>query len=183
MKGRFKKQLGLLRDFCRATGLHRSGVREMILLKFLATEHHITAAQFHEKLKKEHRSLDLKTVQSALDLLVGAGLARELRLEDGSLIFEHVFAHRHHDHLICRRCGGMIEFQNPAIEKLQEEVASQHGFVVEDARSGDDPSATGQGKAPRIRPKKSKTKKSTRREISRDRWTQPLETLTLGDRE
>ncbi len=132
MKGRFGKQLDLLRYFCRSMGLHRSGVREMILLKFLAAEHHVTAHDFWERLRRGHRSLDLKTVQSALDLLVGAGLARELRLEDGSLIYEHAFAHRHHDHLICRRCGGMIEFQNPAIEKLQEEVAAQHGFAAED---------------------------------------------------
>ncbi|MFA4973380.1 MAG: transcriptional repressor [bacterium] len=122
----------MLRDFCTSKGLHKSGVREMILLKFLSSEHHITAAEFWEKLKKDHRSLDLKTVQSALCLLVGAGLARELRLEDGSLIYEHAFAHRHHDHLICRRCGEMIEFANPDIEELQEEVAGRHGFVVED---------------------------------------------------
>jgi Fur family ferric uptake transcriptional regulator len=132
MKGRFRKQLEMLSDFCTARGLHRSGVREKILLRFLSSEHHITAAEFWEKLRREHRSLDLKTVQSALDLLVAAGLARELRLEDGSLIYEHAFAHRHHDHLICRKCGRLIEFAEPKIEMMQEDVAARHGFVVED---------------------------------------------------
>ncbi|MBN1282318.1 MAG: hypothetical protein JXA24_00915, partial [Proteobacteria bacterium] len=73
MRARFRRQLSMLRDFCTARGLHRSGLRETILLSFLSSEHHVTAAGFWEKLKAKHRSLDQKTVQSALDLLVGAG--------------------------------------------------------------------------------------------------------------
>jgi Fur family ferric uptake transcriptional regulator len=132
MRKRFKKQLDLLREFCRARGLHRSGVREMILLELLSSEQHVTAHDFWGRLKRKHRSLDPKTVQSTMELLVGAGLAREQRLEDGSVVYEHAFAHRHHDHMICRRCGRMIEFASPEIERMQEQVAGRHGFVEED---------------------------------------------------
>jgi len=76
-------------------------------------------------------STDRKTVQAALDVLVSAGLARQLRLQSGILVYEHAFAHKHHDHLICRRCNTMIEFTNPDIEQLQETVAAKHGFAVE----------------------------------------------------
>ena len=36
----------------------------------------------------------------------------------------------HHDHLICERCGRIIEFVQPRIEELQEELAQRYGFVA-----------------------------------------------------
>ncbi len=112
--------------------MHHSDKREAVLEVFLAAEHHLTAEDLLHQLEGRHISIDLKTVQNALDLMVKAGLAREVRLEDGILVFEHVFAHRHHDHLICRSCGRMIEFVSPTIEQLQDEIAATHNFVVED---------------------------------------------------
>ena len=34
----------------------------------------------------------------------------------------------HHDHLICTKCGKIVEFNNPAIEKMQEKVSSEYNF-------------------------------------------------------
>lgn len=129
---RFQRERHILREFCQAEGLHHSEKREAVLESFLAAEHHITAEDLLRHMEARHISIDLKTVQSALDLMVKAGLARDVRLEDGTLIFEHIFAHRHHDHMICRTCGRMIEFLSPTIERLQDEVAATHNFVVED---------------------------------------------------
>jgi Fur family ferric uptake transcriptional regulator len=38
---------------------------------------------------------------------------------------------RHHDHLVCRSCGRVVEFEYEAIEVLQREVAARHGFTLE----------------------------------------------------
>jgi len=99
---------------------------------FLASEHHLTVEEIWKHLNNRDKGVDPKTVQSALDLMVKAGLAREVRLEDGTICFEHAFEHKHHDHLICRQCGNMIEFTSPDIEKLQDDIAAKHNFVVED---------------------------------------------------
>jgi Fe2+ or Zn2+ uptake regulation protein len=42
--------------------------------------------------------------------------------------FELAFGRRHHDHLMCRRCGRVVEFRSSAIEDLQVEIARRHGF-------------------------------------------------------
>jgi len=34
----------------------------------------------------------------------------------------------HHDHLVCRRCGTVIEFEDREIENLQNLVTRRHGF-------------------------------------------------------
>jgi Fur family ferric uptake transcriptional regulator len=132
MKNRYQREKHTLDQFCEAEGLHQSEKRNQVLEAFLAGEHHITALDLWERMTKQDIGVDLKTVQSALDLMVKAGLAREVQVEDGTLRYEHVFAHRHHDHLICRHCSRMIEFSSPAIEKLQDEVAASHKFVIED---------------------------------------------------
>lgn len=132
MEQRFKREKRILNEFCQAQGLHYSDKREAVLEVFLQTERHVSADDIHRALEKKGHGVDPKTVQSALQLLVEAGLATELRLEDGSMVYEHAFAHKHHDHLICRKCSRMLEFSSPAIEKLQEEIAALHHFVVED---------------------------------------------------
>ena len=35
---------------------------------------------------------------------------------------------RHHDHMVCTKCGKIVEFANEQIERLQVEVAAGYGF-------------------------------------------------------
>lgn len=37
----------------------------------------------------------------------------------------------HHHHFACRRCGALIDFDSPEIEKALEELASSRGFHIE----------------------------------------------------
>ena len=39
-------------------------------------------------------------------------------------------AHQHHDHLVCIRCGKIIEFECEMIEKAQEQIAERYQFRV-----------------------------------------------------
>lgn len=69
------------------------------------------------------------TVYRCLGLLVDCGLIRRVRLGDeGSWKYERLAAGDHHDHIVCLKCGKVIEFRNDEIERLQEEVCRRHGF-------------------------------------------------------
>ena len=127
----FKREKRILSEFCQAQGLHYSDKREAVLETFLDAEHHLTADNLRTRIEQSGMPMDRKTLQAALEVLVRAGLARQLRLQNGNVVYEHAFAHKHHDHLVCRRCNTMIEFTNPDIEQLQETVAAKHGFAVE----------------------------------------------------
>ena len=43
--------------------------------------------------------------------------------------YERLRAGEHHDHLICNECGRVIEFFEPRIEQLQDEVCERYGFL------------------------------------------------------
>ena len=69
------------------------------------------------------------TVYRTLELLVKHNLVRRLDLGEGKYRFENRES-KHHDHIICLDCNKIMEFMNDQIEKLQEEVAEDHGFIL-----------------------------------------------------
>jgi Fur family ferric uptake transcriptional regulator len=62
-----------------------------------------------------------------MKLLCEAGLAHESNF-DGTTRYE--IAHEHHDHLVCVRCGKIVEFECDMIESAQERIAKHHGFRI-----------------------------------------------------
>ena len=52
------------------------------------------------------------------------------RFDDGQTRYESAVGRHHHDHLICKRCQTIIEFEDDRIEALQQAVAKLHGFLV-----------------------------------------------------
>lgn len=74
----------------------------------------------------------LTTVYRNLPMLVAAGIIRRASIYDAfrANSYEHVWGRAHHDHLVCSGCGTRVEFYYPALEVLQDAVASEHGFVL-----------------------------------------------------
>lgn len=128
MKRAKKKQF---HDFVSAKGLKSTRQRDMILECFLSSDSHLSTEDLYLKVRAKNPSIGYATVYRTLKLFAESGIAREIHFGDGQTRYEHVAEGEHHDHLICTRCGAVQEFENEAIEKLQQEVAAQFGFAVE----------------------------------------------------
>jgi Fur family transcriptional regulator, ferric uptake regulator len=113
--------------------LKRSGQREVILDTFLRQQRHLSVADLHQLVQKRRPDIGRTTVYRTLKLLQAAGLAQELAL-DGQSRFEREYKRAHHDHFICKSCGEILEFANPEIERIQDEIAAGIGFVIEGHR-------------------------------------------------
>jgi Fur family ferric uptake transcriptional regulator len=112
--------------------LKRTDQRDLILDVFLDTEEHVSIEDLYELVKKKDPTVGFTTVYRTMKLMIEAGLAREVRFIDGRARYEHEYKHAHHDHLICIQCAGLIEFYNPDIERLQEDIAKQYAFKILD---------------------------------------------------
>lgn len=77
--------------------------------------------------------LGIATVYRTLKLFAEKGLVDRHDFGDGRARYE-VAPESHHDHLICVRCGTVVEFARGRIEELQEEVAREEGFDLLDHR-------------------------------------------------
>jgi len=116
--------------FATGKGLRSTRQRDIILDFFLATHQHISVEELYLKIKAVHPGIGNATVYRTLKLFVEAGLAREVLLHDGQTRYEHVVEGEHHDHLVCTSCNAVIEFENETIEKLQDDIATRHGFFI-----------------------------------------------------
>ena len=103
--------------------------REQILDIFLKTEKHVTVDEIYTLAKKKNSKIGLATVYRAMKILCDAGLAREVYFGDNLRHFEHEYGHQHHDHLVCTKCGRVIEVLSLEIEKMQEKLAKKHNFT------------------------------------------------------
>jgi Fur family ferric uptake transcriptional regulator len=126
----YRKETEIFQDYIRNKGLRHSDQRMQILDVFLKTERHLTAEELHRLVQKKHSSVGAATVYRTMKLLRESGLCRELRLDDGSTRYEHLYDHEHHDHLVCTSCGALVEVLDPEIEKRQEKLARAHGFRI-----------------------------------------------------
>jgi len=104
--------------------------RSAVLRAFLASERHITAEELYRKMKDEGSSIGLATIYRTLNLFCASGLAEQRQFGDGQARYELTYNVHHHDHLICKQCNRIIEFENSEIEALQEQVARAHNFTI-----------------------------------------------------
>src|SRR6185436_3454748 len=94
----------------------------------LKAREHLDIEQIRSRAGAAGESVSYATVYRTMRLLVDAGVIKERHFEDGSARYEYVKEGEHHDHLICTRCGQVVEFYDETIEARQEMVARRHGY-------------------------------------------------------
>lgn len=124
-----KKEFQIFNEFIIDKRLRHTAQREKILDIFLSTGMHLSCEQLYEFVKKRYPSIGYTTVYRTMKLLCESGLCEEIGIGDGVVRFEHKYGRRHHDHLVCTKCGKFIEVNNPEIEKLQEAMAKKNNFT------------------------------------------------------
>lgn len=112
-------------------GLRSTAQRRLIIDTFFETASHTTIEDLLSEVRTHDKGIGYATVYRTLKLLAECGVASERRFGDGLSRYELADdASAHHDHLICVSCGTIIEFEEPRIESLQDEIAARYGFHV-----------------------------------------------------
>jgi Fur family transcriptional regulator, ferric uptake regulator len=119
------------RAFMLDKGLKSTRQREVILEEFLSVGSHLSTEELYLRLRRKNPRIGYATVHRTLKLFAECGIAEQRHFGDGQARYEASDLDEHHDHLICTSCGKIVEFEDPRIEQLQEEVARQHGFSIE----------------------------------------------------
>jgi Fur family ferric uptake transcriptional regulator len=90
---------------------------------------HLSADEIHNKLVNHNESIGLATVYRVLTQLELAGLIQKNQFSDNQSSYE--IKKQHHDHLICTKCGKIIEFVNDDLEMLQEKISDKYQFRLD----------------------------------------------------
>jgi Fur family transcriptional regulator, ferric uptake regulator len=119
---KFREYLASRPKTQRFTGQQRDMVR------YIFSKHnHFDADQLIDQMKHEGIHVSRATIYRTLNKLVDAGLLRRLNIGTRTY-YEHDYGYPQHDHLYCQKCGKMIEFQSPDLERLLRDVCRQHQF-------------------------------------------------------
>lgn len=123
-----KKAFDYFSEFLRQKGLNSTKQRDTIVHLFLNSHEHLSAEELYQKAKFFDDNIGITTVYRTLKLLQEAGLAYEHKFKGNTSFFEFMDFDKHHDHLICQRCGKVIEFEMPELEKLIESYVEKSGM-------------------------------------------------------
>ena len=103
--------------------------RQLLLSLLRKAGGHITAKELYRRASRKNESISLATVYRTLQLFKKVGLVEERRLGQVYCYYE-VKGPTDHQHLVCRSCGEVIDFESPLINKLVEELKQEHGFSL-----------------------------------------------------
>ena len=110
-----------------AAGGKRSRSRAVVIEGFFRARDHVTIEELTRSVRESVPGIGAVTVYRTLKLLERLGYAKELDFGEGARRYESNLS-PHHDHLVCRQCGTVIEFEDREIENLQDLVTRRHGF-------------------------------------------------------
>ena len=107
--------------------------RELVLKFLYENDGHFTPEDIYTSLKELYPDVNIgiATVYRTLTLLETSQIASSISFGVQGKKYE-LGLKKHHDHLICTKCGAIIEFFDETIEKKQEEIAKKFNFQMTD---------------------------------------------------
>ncbi|WP_426356888.1 ferric iron uptake transcriptional regulator [Pseudocolwellia sp. HL-MZ19] len=90
---------------------------------------HISAEDVYKILLEQNEEIGLATVYRVLNQFDDAGIVSRHHFEGGKSVFE-LSQKKHHDHLVCLKCGKVVEFEDDVIEQRQLNIAKTHNIKL-----------------------------------------------------
>ena len=128
---RIRDALARFEEFLRGKALRLTPARAAIVEAAMARCGHYPIDDLIADLRARGIRGSRATVYRTLPLLAEAGILEPAVVAAEGRRYETTFGRCHHDHLICTRCGALVEFEFEAFEILEREVATKHGFRLD----------------------------------------------------
>ncbi len=125
---RLEDYVRLFRRYLRSHGYHITQTRERIAAETFRMPEHFDAATLLTRLRERGLRVGAATVYRTLELLSEAGLVRRFSFQ-GRTWYEASLGRPHHEHLLCTRCGRVVEFSDAALEERLMEVVEAQAFL------------------------------------------------------
>ncbi|MBI5640150.1 MAG: transcriptional repressor [Nitrospirae bacterium] len=118
----------IFQEFLGERGLKLTKERAAVLREVFSFHGHFEPEHLYFRIRGSGSKASRASVYRTLSLLVESGLVEKVTRTDRGNVYEHTYGHRHHDHMICDACGGIIEFYSEKLESLQAEICEQNSF-------------------------------------------------------
>ena len=103
--------------------------RLMIVQAVEAADNHISAEEIYLQVRARYPHMNISTVYRTLELLSELGLVTETDMGDGRVRY-HSMGKGHHHHLVCQKCGAIIDVEESVLNPLWAEIQQKYDFKV-----------------------------------------------------
>lgn len=118
-----------MRNFLKSKGLKFTKEREEIIKEIENTVGHFDPDELYVKMKSKGSKVSRASIYRTINILLKNGIIEVVENIDRHKHYEKVHDKNHHDHMICIKCGKVIEFYSPTLEMLQKELCDKENFT------------------------------------------------------
>jgi Fur family transcriptional regulator, ferric uptake regulator len=122
-----------IEKLCIEKGMRMTEQRKVIARVLSSSKDHPDVEELHRRSTAVDPHISIATVYRTVRLFEESGILERHDFRDGRSRYEEV-PETHHDHLIDMKTGKVVEFVDPEIERLQQEIAKRLGYRLVDHR-------------------------------------------------
>jgi Fur family transcriptional regulator, ferric uptake regulator len=122
-----------IEKLCAEKGMRMTDQRRVIARIISVSHDHPDVEELHRRAVAVDSGISIATVYRTVRLFEESGILERHDFRDGRSRYEETPS-EHHDHLIDMKTGKVIEFVDPEIERLQQDIARRLGYKLVDHR-------------------------------------------------
>ena len=124
------------REYLETKKMRLTRERQIIFDEIFESHDHFDAEQLITRLTTRKNSIRVSraTVYRTMQSMEEAGLIRKVARNNDREIYEHDYGYPKHDHLVCKKCGKLEEFENQEISRLIKMIVEERAFLMEGHR-------------------------------------------------
>jgi Fur family ferric uptake transcriptional regulator len=114
----------------REKGYRLTPQRMMVIEALQGVDGHISAEEIYTQVRAKYPYANISTVYRTLELLKELGLVTEIALGDGRIRY-HPAEKGHHHHLVCQKCGRIMDLPESALSPLEHTLLHDYRFKAD----------------------------------------------------
>jgi Fur family ferric uptake transcriptional regulator len=122
---------GFFKAVFEGKGLRMSHPRFIVFQELLGSETPMSPQELYRSIAKKGRKIGLTSIYRCLDLFESLEIAFKI-VNGASVKYKLCEMEDHHHHIVCKRCGNVVELDFCNISEWSEKVTESTGYQVTD---------------------------------------------------